>query len=51
MFFSKFVETTGASMLYEAILGLEDSALSCDNKDVALATVRLLREAWKELNG
>ena len=38
-------------ILTAKILGLEDRALSCDNKDVALAAVRLLREAWKELNG
>jgi len=40
-----------AKGLRNLVLGLEDRALSCDNKDVALAAVRLLREAWKELNG
>ena len=40
-----------AKGLRNLILGLEDRALSCDNKDVALAAVKMLREAWKELNG
>jgi len=40
-----------AKGLRNLILGLEDRALSCDNKDVAMAAVNLLREAWKELNG
>jgi len=40
-----------AKVLRNLILGLEDRALSCDKKDVALATVKMLREAWKELNG
>jgi len=40
-----------AKVLRNLILGLEDRALSCDNKDVALAAVKMLREAWKELNG
>ena len=40
-----------AKGLRNIILGLEDRALSCDKKDVAMAAVNLLREAWKELNG
>jgi len=40
-----------AKGLRNLVLGLEDRALSCDNKDVALAAVKMLREAWKELNG
>jgi len=40
-----------AKVLRNLILGLEDRALSCDKKDVALAAVKMLREAWKELNG
>ncbi|MFP3287959.1 MAG: hypothetical protein RXP86_11920 [Acidilobus sp.] len=31
--------------------GLEGRALSCGEKDVVLAAVKLLREASKELNG
>ena len=37
-------------MLYEATLGLEERALSCDDEDVALVAAKLLKEAWKELN-
>jgi hypothetical protein len=37
--------------LRNLILGLEDKALSCDKKDVALVAVGFLREAWKRLNG
>jgi len=40
-----------AKGLRNLILGLEDRALSCNKNDVALAAVKLLREAWKELNG
>jgi hypothetical protein len=43
--------TLTAKGLRNLILGLEDRALSCDKKDVALAAVKMLREAWKELNG
>jgi len=39
-----------AEELQNLILGLEERALSYDNKDVALAAVKLLKEAWKELN-
>ena len=37
-------------MLTAKILGLEERALKCDNKDVALAAAKLLKEAWKELS-
>ncbi len=40
-----------AKGLRNLTLGLEDRALSCDKKDVALAAIKMLREAWKELNG
>jgi len=43
--------TLTAKGLRNLILGLEDRALSCDKNDVALAAVKMLREAWKELNG
>jgi len=39
-----------AKELQNLILGLEERALSCDDKDVALAATKLLKEAWKELN-
>ena len=41
--------TLTAKGLRNLILGLEDRALSCSKKDVAMAAVKLLREAWKEL--
>jgi len=37
--------------LLNLILGLEDRALSCGNKEVAMVAAKLLRDAWKELNG
>ena len=37
--------------LRNLIMGLEGRALSCNKKEVALATGKLLREASKELNG
>jgi len=40
-----------AEELQNLILGLEKRALSCDNKDVALVAAKLLKDAWKELNG
>ena len=39
-----------AEELQNLILGLEERALSCDYKDVALAATKLLKEARKELN-
>jgi transcriptional regulator CtsR len=39
-----------AEELQNLILGLEERALSCDNKDVALVAAKLLKEAWKELS-
>jgi transcriptional regulator CtsR len=39
-----------AEELQNLILGLEERALSCDDKEVALTAVKLLKEAWKELN-
>jgi hypothetical protein len=36
--------------LQNLILGLEERALSCDDRDVALVAAKLLKEAWKELN-
>jgi len=40
-----------AEELQNLILGLEERALGCDNKDVALVAAKLLKDAWKELNG
>jgi len=40
-----------AKGLRNLILGLEERALSCDNKVVALMAVEMLRMAWKGLNG
>jgi hypothetical protein len=37
-------------ILTAKVLGLEERALECDNKDVALAAAKLLKEAWKELS-
>ena len=37
-------------ILTAKILGLEERALSCGNKDVALAAAKLLMMAWKELS-
>jgi len=39
-----------AEELQNLILGLEERALGCDDKDVALVAAKLLKEAWKELN-
>jgi len=39
-----------AEELQNLILGLEERALGCDDKDVALVATKLLKEAWKELN-
>ena len=44
-------DTLTAKGLRNLILGLEDRALSCDNKVVALMAVEMLRMAWKGLNG
>ena len=37
--------------LRNLILGLEERALSCDNKVAALMAIEMLRMAWKGLNG
>jgi len=44
-------KTPSAKELRSLIIELEDRALSCDkvSYDQALAVVRLLREAWKEV--
>jgi transcriptional regulator CtsR len=39
-----------AKELQNLILGLEERALNCDDRDVALVAAKLLKEAWKELN-
>ncbi len=39
-----------AEELQNLIQGLEERALGCDDKDVALVAAKLLKEAWKELN-
>ena len=44
-------DTLTTKGLRNLILGLEDRALSCDNKVVALMVVEMLRMAWKGLNG
>ena len=46
-------KTPSAKELRSLIIELEDRALSCDkvSYDQALAVVRLLREAWKEVRG
>jgi hypothetical protein len=44
-------DTLTAKGLRNLILGLEERALSCDNKVAALMAVEMLRIAWKGLNG
>jgi len=46
-------KTPTAQELRSLIIELEDRALSCDKAsyDQALAVVKLLREAWKEVRG
>ena len=39
-----------AEELQNLILGLEERAFECDNKEVALVAAKLLKEARKELN-
>jgi hypothetical protein len=39
-----------AKGLRNLILGLEERALECDNKVVALMVIEMLRMAWKGLN-
>ena len=46
-------KTPSAKELRSLIIELEDRALSCDkvSYDQALAVVKILREAWKEVSG
>lgn len=46
-------KTPSAKELRNLIIELEDRALSCDkvSYDRALAVVKILREAWKEVSG
>jgi hypothetical protein len=46
-------KTPSAKELRGLIIELEDRALSCDkvSYDQALAVVKILREAWKEVRG
>jgi len=46
-------KTPSAKELRGLIIELEDRALSCDkvSYDRALAVVKILREAWKEVSG
>lgn len=44
-------DTLTTKGLRNLILGLEERALECDNKDAALMVIEMLRMAWKGLNG
>jgi len=44
-------DTLTTKGLRNLILGLEERALSCDNKVAALMAIEMLRMAWKGLNG
>ena len=44
-------DTLTVKGLRNLILGLEERALSCDNRVAALMAIELLRMAWKGLNG
>jgi hypothetical protein len=42
--------TLEKGILTAKVLGLEERALECDNKEVALVAIKLLSMAWKELS-